>query len=542
MNNNKQKTAWLKVLLCLPAVLIVFFLFTLSGNGIDPAKVVSVEVTAPEKAAVSYTDRANINFYVNMFMEADKLTKPLRDVSEITPMTVKIIQKSEETVLSVYPEVNSNGCFFADADGKYYSVPASTAKKLLQRNDCAYVYSEAGYTLPTMTFVSDTGETVVLPNKYKWSYTDIAGNEKEYTDTTVSTEEAQLSFSSGASFEIKYSSAPTTQTTSFSYMDKNGNLQTAHKIEELLFDSDTMLAAEVTATWGESGKGKGGTATYKFQLLYDVKPEVTCSANKVTTGDVLVVKFKHLSESETLTLDSDIYSGTLRPVFDGDNAWLLIPIRQDIGSNGICTLNFKMGNYAHEPISIFVTVDSGKFDTADMNTELYTEFQTSGGASQYEALIKDLTANSNAPASAPSDKFVKPADGTVLYDFGAEVIINGIAPADKRTGIDYELDKGDVIRAAERGKVVHVAADKYYGNVVIIDHGNGVLSHYYNMGEVEVKVGDTVTLSQLIGKAGISGMTFTEGAEAICTLHYAVSVNGMFVNPNTFFQNGFPVK
>ncbi len=542
MNNNKTKTAWLKVLLCLPAVLIVFFIFTLSGKGIDPAKVDSVEITVPGKEAVSYTDRADINFYVDMYMEADKISAPLRDISGVTPLTVAIKQKTEDTVLSVYPEVNSNGCFFADGSGTYYAVPSSTAKKLLQRGECAYVYRDAGYTLPTLTFVSDAGETVLLPGSYEWSYTDIAGNTAEDKDSPTATEEAQLSYSSNTVFQMKYSTAPATQTMSFSYMDKDGNLQTAHKPEELLFESDTMLSAEVVATWSESGKVKGGTATYKFKLLYDVKPEVTCSANTVAAGDVLVVKFKHLSESEELSLESDIYTGTLRPVFDGDNAWLLIPISRDIEGNGICSLNFKMGNYVHDPISIFVTGASGDFDTADMDTALYTEFITGDAAATYEALVKDLTANSATPSTPASDKYSKPVDGSVLHDFGAELIINGVAPAVRRAGIDYQLAPDSLIKATERGTVVYIAADKYFGNMMIIDHGNGVLSHYYNMGELSKQVGDTVTNGMLIGKAGVSGMTFMQGTEKVCMLHFAISVNGVFVDPEPFLKNGFPVR
>ncbi len=543
MNDNKTKTAWLKVLLCLPAVLIVFFVFTLSGKGIDPAKVVSVEVTSPDKDTVTYTDRTDINFYVDMYMEADKLSAPLRDITGVTPMTVNIKQKTGDTVLSVYPEVNSNGCFFADASGAYFAVPSTTAKKLLQRNDCAYVYREAGYTLPKLTFISDTGETVILPTEYQWSYTDIAGESKEDKDSPVSDEMLQLSYSSGTSFEMKYSVAPATQTTSFSYMDKDGNLQTAHKPDELLFESDTMLTAVVTATWDASGKTIGGSATYKFQLLYDVRPEITCSANTVAAGDVLTVYFKHLSATEELTLESDIYTGTLRPVFDGDNAWLLIPISQDITSNNICTLNFKMGNYAHDPISIFVSGASGDYDIADMDTALFTEYQTGGGAAQYSGIINDLTANSGAPSSPPSSQYTAPVkDADILYDFGDELLINGISPSVRRNGIDYKLEEGSVISATERGTVVYAAADKFYGNMVVIDHGNGVLSHYYNLGEMSVKVGDTVGNGVLIGKAGVSGMTFMEGANHVCSLHFGISVNGVFVNPHHFFKNGFPAK
>lgn len=544
MNNNKTKTAWLKVLLCLPAVLIVYFAFTLSGNGIDPTKVTAVELATPDKAAVSYTDRETVDFFVNMYMESEKISKPLRDITNEKPMTVKIKQKNEDTVLSLYPEVNSNGCFFTDDAGAYYVLPSATAKSLLQRKDCSYVYRDAGFSLPSMTFISDSGETVVPPSSYEWSYDDIGGNECFDKETPTATKPIQLAYSSGTSFEMKYSTMPATQTMSFSYTDKDGNRQTAHKFEELLFESDTMLSAEINVTWTENSKGNGGKATYIFDLLYDVRPEVICLTDSVTAGDVLVLQFKHLSETESLKLDSTLYKGELRPVYNGDSAWLLLPISPDIKESGICSLNFTMGNYAHPSISISVTASSVGFDIADMDTALYTEYVTSGGDAQYAELIKGLVANSTAPTTAPSGNYTKPVAGEVLYDYSTQLNINGIVSSVRDSGIDYAVEEGIPVTAAEHGVIVYAQADKYYGNMVIIDHGYGVLSHYYNLGELNEStvVGASVTNGTVIAKTGVSGMTFLKDNQPVCMMHFAVSVNGVFVNPNPFFQSGFPVK
>ena len=64
-----------------------------------------------------------------------------------------------------------------------------------------------------------------------------------------------------------------------------------------------------------------------------------------------------------------------------------------------------------------------------------------------------------------------------------------------------------------------------YGNVVILDHGQGVFSLYAHLSRIEVAVGDLVKKGS---KLGISGNTGMAGGDH---LHFAILVNGIFVNP-----------
>ncbi|MCX7632207.1 MAG: M23 family metallopeptidase [Turneriella sp.] len=55
--------------------------------------------------------------------------------------------------------------------------------------------------------------------------------------------------------------------------------------------------------------------------------------------------------------------------------------------------------------------------------------------------------------------------------------------------------------------IVNLADHLYYeGNIVIIDHGNGVISGYMHQSELLVKTGDRVKAGQLIGRTGDTGM------------------------------------
>ncbi len=537
MNETKNKNTWFKVLLCLPLVLIVFFAVSLSGKGIDADKVISIDVTLPDGNTASYTKRDDVDFFINMYMEADPIGSPLRDINGVAPMSVSIKQKSESIQLYIYPEINTNGCFFADAAGKYFAIPSGIAKDFLQRSDCAYVYRDEGYMLPTLTFVSDSGESGVLPDSYEWEYIDISKNKVKDTLSLTADTEQQLRFSNGTPFETRFSVMPDEQNIWF--YDEDGGL-VGTNAQALLFTDDTLLTVKMEAKWKNEGKVGYGSATYTFKLLCDVLPEIRCTATSVTAGDVIRVDFTHLSESETVVLETLLKTTEIKPVFEGDTAWALIPVSLENTENGVYTLNFKIGDYSPEPINVFVSGASSGFDTATMDTALFTEFRTPDVMAYYSQLESGWAEHFTVPSAEPSSSFMKPCGGTVLHEFGADLLINALSPSVKVNGIDYALTAGDSVKATERGTVIYAETDKFYGNMLVIDHGYGILSHYYNLGSTDKAVGDTVTVGEIIGTAGVSGMVYMDGAESTCMLHFAISVGGVFVNPEPFLSGGIP--
>jgi murein DD-endopeptidase MepM/ murein hydrolase activator NlpD len=97
-------------------------------------------------------------------------------------------------------------------------------------------------------------------------------------------------------------------------------------------------------------------------------------------------------------------------------------------------------------------------------------------------------------------------------------------------GLDIDAPKGSPIRAAGGGKVVRCGFEPRYGNLVVIDHGNGYRTVYAHLSKRLVEVGDTVRRGDLIGKVGDTGRT--TGPH----LHYEVRLNGLPVNPVRFLN------
>jgi murein DD-endopeptidase MepM/ murein hydrolase activator NlpD len=97
------------------------------------------------------------------------------------------------------------------------------------------------------------------------------------------------------------------------------------------------------------------------------------------------------------------------------------------------------------------------------------------------------------------------------------------------TGVDIIATPGTPVVSAAGGVVSIVAFHPEYGNIVDIDHDNGLTSRYAHLLKSTVKVGDVVMKGQLIAQVGNTGRT--TGPH----LHFEVREKGVPLNPNKFF-------
>jgi murein DD-endopeptidase MepM/ murein hydrolase activator NlpD len=92
-------------------------------------------------------------------------------------------------------------------------------------------------------------------------------------------------------------------------------------------------------------------------------------------------------------------------------------------------------------------------------------------------------------------------------------------------GFDLAVTANVAVVAANAGVVVNASWLGIYGNCVIIDHGMGVQSLYGHLSAIDVKLGDSVTKGQTIGRSGMTGLA---GGDH---LHFTMLVGGHAVNP-----------
>jgi murein DD-endopeptidase MepM/ murein hydrolase activator NlpD len=127
----------------------------------------------------------------------------------------------------------------------------------------------------------------------------------------------------------------------------------------------------------------------------------------------------------------------------------------------------------------------------------------------------------------------RPVDGEVdtSSSFGVRTDPFTGSPA-MHTGIDLHGETGEPVRATADGKVTAAGWSGGYGRMVDVDHGNGLSTRYGHLSTIDVHVGQSVRMGQVVGKVGSTGRS--TGPH----LHYETRVRGEAVDPQKFLRAG----
>ncbi len=157
----------------------------------------------------------------------------------------------------------------------------------------------------------------------------------------------------------------------------------------------------------------------------------------------------------------------------------------------------------------------------------------------------DLAAQlAEAGITVTAEGWVHPLpNGKFVSGFGPRGAIRGVIGAGFHAGVDLAAPLGYPIRAAAEGTVTYVGnGSRQYGLsgwVVVVDHGDGVVTSYNHMSRAGVLVneGDEVGAGQIVALVG------SEGRSSGPHLHFGVYVNGKAVDPYTFMlSRGIDLK
>ncbi|MFH1007913.1 MAG: M23 family metallopeptidase, partial [Candidatus Latescibacterota bacterium] len=194
-------------------------------------------------------------------------------------------------------------------------------------------------------------------------------------------------------------------------------------------------------------------------------------------------------------------------------------------SSALLTFEDRAGNSTNHQIEFLVTevhFGEGIVNLPAQKRRLLTDL------APREEDNRKLEAVRNAPESVVQwwvGKLILPAQGVVTSPFGRLRVYNRGAATSRHMGVDMANREGTPVLAANHGVVVFAEALNLRGNTVIIDHGQGVRSHYYHLKEIRANQGDQVKKGQEIGSMGSSGQS--TGSH----LHWGIQVHKVFVTP-----------
>jgi len=160
-------------------------------------------------------------------------------------------------------------------------------------------------------------------------------------------------------------------------------------------------------------------------------------------------------------------------------------------------------------------IDLLKDRTAEMESELVSLEQV---ATQRAARLR-VTPN------------VWPVRGAITSSFGVRADpFNG--EAEVHRGVDIAALYNSQIQASADGRVLVAEFKAGYGNLVVLDHGNGVTTRYGHMARLLVRLGQRVKKGDIIGLVG------TTGRSTAPHLHYEVRMYDRPVNPSGYLPRG----
>ena len=245
---------------------------------------------------------------------------------------------------------------------------------------------------------------------------------------------------------------------------------------------------------------------------------ITRLLNKPVPGGVAVIELGAGAQAPKAT-----FQGKPVMVIKEQDTWRAIvgiPLTVKPGIQQISTggrdLNFTVGNkkYPEQRITLKNQrqVNPNPDDIKRIDNEL---------AIQIKAY---RTFSPNTPSNLLLDK---PVNGPLSSKFGVRRFFNG-EERNPHAGLDFAVPAGTPIKTPAAGKVILIGNYFFNGNTVFVDHGQGFISMFCHMSNVDTKVGQQLARGDVVGKVGSTGRA--TGPH----MHWNVSLNDARVDPAIF--------
>lgn len=162
----------------------------------------------------------------------------------------------------------------------------------------------------------------------------------------------------------------------------------------------------------------------------------------------------------------------------------------------------------------FAFNSGGPFDSEDAESD----------EAEQERQLKAIQLTSNA-ANLPT---IWAHLGKINNEYGFRRNPFGGRTYEFHAGMDIDGERGDLVVAPANGVVTEAGWKGGYGQMIEIDHGNGLKTRYGHLSRIEIAAGDSLTRGQIIGNVGSTGRS--TGPH----LHYELRLNDRPINPRRF--------
>lgn len=141
----------------------------------------------------------------------------------------------------------------------------------------------------------------------------------------------------------------------------------------------------------------------------------------------------------------------------------------------------------------------------------------------------------SSPADTDTDTgyFIMPIEAQVIKGYDSQYLQYSATYNDMRlhTGTDLKPIGSNDVLSAGKGVVTLVEENTLFGNVITVDHYDGILIRYCGINNITVKANDEVQAGDILGEVGTVTNESSDGAH----IHIEVFKDGKAVNPEEFF-------
>lgn len=440
---------------------------------------------------------------------------------------------SKDDEYHYYMSTDPELCYISMPDGVICRPDAEDVYAFLETSFAETLYESA--TPPTLTV---SGEFQISPVSSDWSYKNYTGEYVKSTAVEATDEKQETELVGGLSVDFDH--APDWCNIKVTTADGEEIFNdTSDKLADLRITESIDATVEIAAKWYElEDRDSFGESTYSFEAR--LNPPVSFYMPKATAENsrFVTLSAKNVTDVSKIVYKCEPDLGTTPKFYiDGDWAHALLAIPAD-AIEGEYKITLTYGAASQE---LFLKLERKAYTPAEETVDdaTYAAACSESAINEFNELVKTLAADTS------DERYFDGAfggyfDDRILYapistGYGRKITFNGDSSKTLvNEGVDYSVAAGTNVSAVADGKVVYVGNLDFTGNLVVVDHGWGLKSWYWNLGSTSVSVGDTIKKNGVLGTAGNTGLFYGTTAG----VHIALSVGENFVCPYQTWYNG----
>lgn len=417
-------------------------------------------------------------------------------------------------------------------NGYVYKVNQDISNKLYLSDNFSFVYINA--TAPKMNLIKDN-KIINLTKIYNWTFKKINNSTKEdVVNCSVNKNINTLKIENPNNLKIDFEILPDDYLIKL-YKD-NVVINTGKNFNELFLgiNKDSKFYVEIEAKWDKKvNKNYYGTQILSFVADLDFTPSLEIVSDYICPGDPLLVVINNINSKENVEVKCTASNYEIKNNVYSNRILNIIPISFNCTPGKYelcCAINRGTDNEELIYKEFFVEEKSFRTKTLKLEEDSFKLLLKEEDVNEYRRIVENER-NSSVGDKLWEDNFILPVDGSVINDYGDIVEINKEKDYIRSIGLGINTSEKAVVKASNNGIVVVSEKLNLTGNTVVIDHGMGVYTSYYNLDSLNVFKNMRVYKGDIIGSTS-STMFFGEEQ-----MYFELTLKNESINPYSFFTN-----